>query len=179
MKIRRFPLAITLVAFVCLPPANAQNTDEAEARAKTPHKAAKIVSGSPSQLIAVLKDSNADQFAKAKACQQLSVVGDVKAVPALAALLTDPKLSHYARFGLEPIPGDAADHVFESGGIELRDPRTEQRGGELRALAEGVLDVAGLALPQSALGDRESREPQSARRDDAADRRRQVKLFDR
>ncbi len=52
------------------------------------------------------------KFAKAKACQRLAVVGDKSAVPALATLLADPKLAHYARLGLEPIPDPAVDAVL-------------------------------------------------------------------
>jgi HEAT repeat protein len=61
------------------------------------------------KLIAVLQDPQASVYAKAKVCQRLAVVGDKTGVPALAALLTDPQLSHYARFALEPIPDPAAD----------------------------------------------------------------------
>jgi len=53
-------------------------------------------------------------YAKAKACQQLAVVGDKSAVPALAALLADPQLSHYARFGLEPIPDSSVDEALRA-----------------------------------------------------------------
>jgi HEAT repeat protein len=61
------------------------------------------------RLIEILRDPGASTFAKAKACQRLAVVGHMAAVPALAALLTDPRLSHYARFGLEPIPNPSVD----------------------------------------------------------------------
>lgn len=58
--------------------------------------------------IALLK-SDASFFDKAKACQRLAVVGTAKAVPALAGLLGDEKLAHYARFGLETIPDASVD----------------------------------------------------------------------
>jgi len=60
------------------------------------------------KLVAVLT-SGADTFAKAKACQRLVLVGDESAVPALAGLLADEKLSAYAREALEGIPGPASD----------------------------------------------------------------------
>lgn len=60
------------------------------------------------RLIAVLKQADATVAAKARACQQLALVGGAEAVPALAALLADPTLSHYARTGLEAIPEAAA-----------------------------------------------------------------------
>lgn len=54
------------------------------------------------KLIAVL-GSDANHKEKADACRQLATYGDASAVPALAALLGDEKLSHMARYGLEPI----------------------------------------------------------------------------
>ena len=61
------------------------------------------------QLIQILKDPQKPLFAKAKACQRLAVTGTRQAVPALAALLADPQVAHYARFGLEPIPDPSVD----------------------------------------------------------------------
>ncbi len=66
------------------------------------------------KLIEILKDSSATFFAKAKACQRLAAVGGPSAVPALAALLPDERLSHYARTGLEPIPDPAVDDALRS-----------------------------------------------------------------
>lgn len=60
-------------------------------------------------LIAVLQSADASLHDKALACKQLAVVGDESAVPVLASLLGDERLSHYARFALEPIPGKAVD----------------------------------------------------------------------
>lgn len=72
-------------------------------------QAAKIITLDEAGLISLLKKSNATEFEKAKACQRLANVGTAEAVPALSALLTDPRLSTYARYGLEPIPGPAVD----------------------------------------------------------------------
>ncbi len=66
------------------------------------------------QLIAILRDPNASEYARAKACQRLAVVGDRSAVPALAPLLTDPHLSHYARTALEPLPDPSADEALRA-----------------------------------------------------------------
>ncbi|GAB6167091.1 hypothetical protein JCM19992_30910 [Thermostilla marina] len=66
------------------------------------------------ELIAILQSADADLHAKAVACKKLAVVGDAKAVPVLAELLTDPKLSHYARFGLEPNPSPTADEALRA-----------------------------------------------------------------
>ncbi len=82
---------------------------EAEAQAATPYKAAEIMQLPPTKLAELLADSAASDFAKAKACQRLSVVGGRKSVPALAALLSDPSLSHYARTALETIDDPASD----------------------------------------------------------------------
>src|SRR5690349_1443724 len=59
--------------------------------------------GQTHELVAVLQ-SNADLAARARACQQLAIVGTPDAVPALAALLADPKLGYYARDALEVMP---------------------------------------------------------------------------
>ena len=63
-------------------------------------------------LVAVL-ESEGPVFDKAKACQQLAIVGDASAVPALATLLSDEHLSTYARSALEAIPGDEADKALQ------------------------------------------------------------------
>ena len=54
-------------------------------------------------LIAVLR-SNAGAPAKCTACQRLRVVGTVKSVPALAALLAEQRTAHAARYALEGLP---------------------------------------------------------------------------
>ncbi len=70
------------------------------------------------KLVAVLT-SEADTFAKAKACQRLVIIGDESAVPALAGLLADKKLSAYARDGLEAIPGPASDVALREALVRL------------------------------------------------------------
>jgi len=67
--------------------------------------------GDEAQQIAILK-SDAPLFEKAKACQMLAVIGTKECVPVLAGLLDDPELSHYARFGLEPIADPAVDEAL-------------------------------------------------------------------
>lgn len=67
--------------------------------------------GSEGKLIAVLK-SDATHKEKADACRQLSIIGTKDAVAPLATLLGDEKLSHMARYGLEPIPDPAVDEAF-------------------------------------------------------------------
>ncbi len=63
------------------------------------------------KLIAVLK-SNASQKEKVDACRQLAVIGTKDAIAPLAALLADEKLSHMARYALEPIPDPAVDEAL-------------------------------------------------------------------
>ncbi len=65
------------------------------------------------RLIAVLR-SGAATFDKARACQQLAVLGSKEAVPALAELLGDEKLAAYARCGLESIADPSADDALRA-----------------------------------------------------------------
>ena len=74
--------------------------------------AAEIMVLPAAKLVAILQDRGASEYARAKACQRLAVVGDGTAVPALAGLLTDPHLAVYARFALEPLPDPAADDAL-------------------------------------------------------------------
>ncbi len=62
-------------------------------------------------LVSILK-SDASEKAKMDACRQLAVIGGKEAVAPLAALLTDEKLSHMARYGLETIPDPSVDKAF-------------------------------------------------------------------
>ncbi len=108
-------------------------------------------------LIAVLK-SDAPQKKKVDACRQLAVIGTKDAVPALAAFLADEKLSHMARYALEPIPDVSVDAalldalgtlkgkllvgVIGSLGVR-RQPRAAAPLGRL--LADGDVDVVATA----------------------------------
>jgi len=58
--------------------------------------------------LAAVLGSDAKHAAKDYACRQLSLIGTAESVPALAALLTDEKLSHMARYALERMPCDEA-----------------------------------------------------------------------
>jgi HEAT repeat protein len=83
-------------------------------------QAAKLEALGQAELILLLKDEKSTTFEKAKACQRLGRVGTAQAVPALAALLPDAQLSHYARYGLEPIPGPAADDALRAAVPKLK-----------------------------------------------------------
>jgi HEAT repeat protein len=75
------------------------------------------------KLIAVLK-SDGPLKDKADACRELSLIGTKAAVAPLAALLSDEKLSHLARYGLEPNPDPTVDDA-------LRDALTKLKGRPL------------------------------------------------
>lgn len=63
------------------------------------------------KLIAVLK-SDAEIKEKYDACRLLSIVATKKAVPTLASLLDDEKMSHMARYALEPIDDPSVDDAL-------------------------------------------------------------------
>lgn len=83
-------------------------------------QAGKIMSMDSPQLVKILKDPAATEFQRMKACQRLAVVGTKDAVPALAAMLSNPKMAHYARTGLVPIPGPAVDEALRAAAIKLK-----------------------------------------------------------
>ena len=65
------------------------------------------------KLIGVLQ-SGAPIKDKAEACRQLGAIGTKDAVAPLAALLSDEKLSHMARYALETIPDPAVEDAFRA-----------------------------------------------------------------
>lgn len=75
--------------------------------------AAVAVSAQESDPVAVLK-SNASLEAKSEALRVLSVEGGPDAIPVLASLLTDEKLSHMARYALEPMPYPEAGEALRA-----------------------------------------------------------------
>jgi hypothetical protein len=62
----------------------------------------------------MVKDPNSTVFQKAIACKKLSIVGGKEAVQPMAALLSHPQLSCYARFGLEPNPDPSVDDALRA-----------------------------------------------------------------
>jgi HEAT repeat protein len=90
-------------------------------------------------LIAVLK-SDAEHREKADACRELAQIGTADAVPTLAAMLADEKLSHMARYALEPIPSPAVDDA-------LRDALGKLKG--LRLV--GVIGSIGVRHDEKAI----------------------------
>lgn len=99
--------------------------------------------------LVVLLQSDAATIDKAKACRRLALIGDKDAVPALASLLADERLTSYARFGLEPIPDPSVDDV-------LRDALGKLRGAPLVGVINSVgvrCDVKAVAALVKLLGD--------------------------
>ncbi len=110
-------------------------------------------------LIAVLK-SEAAFKEKCDACRELAIVGTSKAVPALAALLPDEKLSHMARFALEPIADGAVDAA-------LRAALSQTKGGTLAGVIGSIgvrRDPAAVAALGGLLGDADGVVAQAAAR---------------
>jgi HEAT repeat protein len=66
------------------------------------------------KLIAVLGKSDAAIKDKADACRVLALVGTKECIAPLAGLLGDEKLSHLARYALEPNPDPAVDEAFRA-----------------------------------------------------------------
>lgn len=71
-------------------------------------------------LIGILKDAKSSEFRKAKACMRLGELGAQEAVPVLSGLLTDERMSTYARYGLEPMPVGPADDALRAALAKLK-----------------------------------------------------------
>ena len=99
------------------------------------------------KLVAVLKSADAPIFDKAKACQRLVIIGDESAVPVLAGLLTDEKLSAYARDALEGIPGPASDAALRDALSRLEGERLIDVLGSIGARRDvGAIDAVAKLL---------------------------------
>lgn len=89
------------------------------------------------KLVGVLQQPGASLYEKARACQQLGEFGDKRAVPALAALLSDEALSAYARSGLEGIPDPDAAAALRAALPRLRGNRLIGVVNSLGVLRDG------------------------------------------
>jgi HEAT repeat protein len=76
------------------------------------HTAAQLFA-QEAELLEVLR-SDATLEAKSAACRQLARIGTKDAVPTLATLLGDEKLSHMARYALEPIRDPSVDEALRA-----------------------------------------------------------------
>jgi hypothetical protein len=94
----------------------------------------------PPKLVAMVKDPDSTVFQKAIACKKLAFVGGKEAVHPMAALLSHPQLSCYARFGLEPNPDPSVDDVLRAALPKLK--------GSLQV---GVITTIGIRKDAKAL----------------------------
>ncbi len=69
--------------------------------------------GEEAKLIEVLR-SNTDWQVRQDACRRLRRIGTARSIPALAPLLGDEKLSHMARYALEPMPYPEVNPVLRA-----------------------------------------------------------------
>lgn len=130
----RTRLLLLALAFAVLLPAQQKKAAKKADVAMTDDKygsAAEIMALPAAKLAAILNDSSASVYAKAKSCQRLALVGDRSTVPAIAALLADAQLSHYARTALETIPDASA-------GDALRSALPKVRGGLLVGVINSI-----------------------------------------
>jgi HEAT repeat protein len=114
-------------------------------------QAAEIDKLDAAALAAMLKNSSSSVFQKAKACQRLAQVGSGAEVPAIATLLPDEQLSHYARFALEAIPGPESEDA-------LRAAVAKTKGGTLVGVITSIAfrrDAKATAKMASLMGDKD------------------------
>src|SRR5579883_2587862 len=95
-------------------------------------KADELLKLNEAALIRIVQDPAATVFQKNVACRRLAVAGTAKCVPALAAMLGDAKLAHYARFALGPNPDASVDAALRA-----------QLGKLKGRLLVGVIDTIG------------------------------------
>lgn len=88
------------------------------------------------EAMATLQAADAAWEAKADACRALRQVGTTAAVPALAPLLLDEKLSHYARYALQEIPGREAGKALAEALASANDAQKIGIAGSLGARRE-------------------------------------------
>ena len=104
MRDKRFLFAVALALAVAMPWAAALPAETAgDLRARA---------------VAVLR-SNASLEQKLAACEDLARVGTKECVPVLAGMLGDEKLSHMARYALEPIPDKSVDEALRAAAAKL------------------------------------------------------------
>jgi HEAT repeat protein len=121
--------------------------------AKTP------ANGRESELLAVLKSSSSEK-GKADACLELARIGTKDSVAPLAALLSDEKLAHMARYALETIPEASVDDA-------LRDALGKLKGRPLVGVIGSIgvrRDVKAVDLLSKRLNDQDTDVVQAAAR---------------
>ena len=110
-----------------------------------------VAQSAEGRLLEVL-GSDASAADKGNACRELQTAGTEKSIPALAALLTDPAVSHTARIALEVMP-------YRAAGAALRDAVGKTSGltrsGIIDSLGERR-DVDAVAILAAALADNDA-----------------------
>ena len=81
--------------------------------AEAPAPAAEAPAPSTEAELIVVLQGDAPLDAKVEACRGLQQIGTEASAPALAPLLGDERLSHYARYVLEPIAGRKVSMVLD------------------------------------------------------------------
>lgn len=96
--------------------------------------------------------SNASVADKCNACRELQTAGTAKSIPALAALLTDPAVSHPARIALEVMPYPAAGAALR---VAVGQTSGLVKSGVIDSLGERR-DAEALPILAAALTDNDS-----------------------
>lgn len=107
-------------------------------------------SGDVAAMIRQLDSTATSLHDRAKLCQRLAILGDATAVPSLAELLSDPKLSGYARTALERIPGPEAEAALVTALTEVPDPVL--RVGIIHSAGQRAIEAAVPSLERLAEG---------------------------
>jgi type 1 glutamine amidotransferase/HEAT repeat protein len=104
------------------------------------------------QLLIPLLDEQTNLAVKDFVCRKLSIIGTSHSVPALAALLDNPKTEHLARYALERIPDPAAEAALLAKLNQARDAKTKT--GLISSLGIRRSNQAVNALAQIAAADK-------------------------
>ncbi len=96
--------------------------------------------------LAVALRTGASRAAKDYVCRKLTVIGTASSVPALAAVLPNPELSHMARYALERIPAPEAAEALREALAKTSGPEKAGIAGSLGARRdrESVSDLSSL-----------------------------------
>lgn len=116
--------------------------DDAIAKTKDDEKTRQALE---QELLKILQ-SDATTNGKDYACRKLKVVGGDASVPVLAAMLSDERLAHMARYALESMPSDAAGEALLNALGSLKGKLKAGAIGSLGARRENAAVAALAAL---------------------------------
>ena len=103
------------------------------------------------ELLRVLR-SDATLQEKSAACRQLARIATKDAIPTLAALLGDEKLSHMARYALEPIQDSSVDEALRDALGKVQGPARLGVIGSLGARRDAESVLASKGINRAELG---------------------------